>query len=64
MLIVLNYILSIIYWAAWMAFIVIQIRAVLVNNVGMALTEKFALSNAATDKFRLIQLYIEPPMVS
>jgi hypothetical protein len=47
-----------------MAFIVIQIRSVLVDNVGMKLTEKFALSNAGTAKPRLIQLYLEPPMVS
>jgi hypothetical protein len=39
-----------------MAVATIQIRSVLVQNVGMELSEKMALSNVATAKFELIEI--------
>ena len=63
-LIVVNFTLVTINWTAWVGSIAIEIRSVLVDNVGMELTEKFALSNAATAKLRLIQWYSRPAIVS
>jgi hypothetical protein len=51
------------YWAAGIAFFTIQIRSVLVNNIGMELSEKFALVNVATTKPAVIQIVLFPFMV-
>ncbi|KAF8239185.1 hypothetical protein L208DRAFT_1386430 [Tricholoma matsutake] len=59
-LIILSFTATTIYWAAWMASVAIQICLVLVKNVGMELSEKMALSNAATAKLYLIELYLSP----
>jgi len=47
-----------------MASFVIQIRWALLKNVGMALSEKFALANAANVTPGLMQAYLVPFMVS
>ena len=54
-LILLSFAGATIYWAAWMAYCTIQIRSTLVKNVGMELSEKFAIANAATGMPELIQ---------
>lgn len=59
-LIILNFVGATIYWVAWMADNVIKIRSVLVDNIGMELTQKMALSDAATAKLLLIELYLGP----
>ena len=54
-LILLSFAGATIYWSAWMASTTIQIRSTLVKNVGMKLSEKFAIANAATGMPELIQ---------
>jgi hypothetical protein len=51
------------YWAAGIAFFTIQIRLMLVKNIGMELSEKFALVNVATTTPAMIQIIIFPFMV-
>jgi hypothetical protein len=58
-LIIINFTLATMYWTAWMALFVIQIRSVLVKNVGMKLSEKMALSRAASSKPILIQTWVD-----
>jgi len=62
-LITLTFTGATIFWALWMASVAIQIRLVLVENVGMELSEKFALTNAAMAKLGLIQRFLNPLMV-
>ncbi|KAF8222551.1 hypothetical protein L208DRAFT_1413272 [Tricholoma matsutake] len=57
-LIILSFTATTICWAAWMAFVTIQMCSLLVKNVGMELSEKMALSDAATAKLYLINLYL------
>ena len=54
-LIIISFTIATMYWAAWMAGFVIQIRSLLVKNVGMELTEKIVLSNVATEKPEVVQ---------
>jgi len=54
-LIIICFTSATLYWATWMAAIAIQIRTALVQNVGVALSEKLALANAAIIKPVLIQ---------
>ena len=64
-LIIIPFTLATLNWAAWMADVVIQIRSVLVQNIGMDLSEKFALTNAARVKPELIQAFVgDYPLVS
>ena len=63
-LISISFTLSTIYLAAYMASFAIQIRSVLVNNIGMELSEKIALASAAIAKPEVIQLFSFPFMVS
>ena len=63
-LIILSFTFATIYWATWVAFLSIQIRWALVKNVGMELSEKWALTNAALAKPLLIQTIFFPFMVS
>jgi len=46
-----------------MAIVAIQIRLALVENIGMELSEKRALTNTAMDKLGLIQTIFGPLMV-
>ncbi|KAF8230478.1 hypothetical protein L208DRAFT_1400424 [Tricholoma matsutake] len=62
-LIILSFTGTTIYWAAYLAFIAIQICSVLVKNVGMELSEKMALLKAATAKLYLTEVYLTPFMV-
>ncbi|KAF8240294.1 hypothetical protein L208DRAFT_811694 [Tricholoma matsutake] len=59
-LIILSFTEATIFWAAKMAFGTIQMCSVLVKNVGMELSEKMALSSAATAKLVLIEIYLSP----
>ena len=63
-LIILSFTFATIYWAAWVASLSIEIRWALVKNVGMELSEKRALTDAALAKPRLIQAIFVPFMVS
>lgn len=63
-LIILSFTAANIYWAVWMASLIIQFRWVLVKNVGMELSKKFALANVASAKPELVEMYLEPFMVS
>ena len=63
-LIILSFTFATIYWAAWVAGLSIEIRWALVKNVGMELSEKRALTNAALAKPMLIQFILFPFMVS
>lgn len=62
-LIIISFTGATINWAAWMAAVILQIRMPLVRNVGMELSEKIALTNAATIKPDLIQLFLTRLMV-
>ena len=62
-LIIIGFTLATLYWAASIAAAAIQIRSVLVQNVGMELSEKLALANAAIVKPVLIQLFCEHLLV-
>ena len=46
-----------------MACYTIQIRSVFVNNVGMELSQKFALANAETESLLLIENILNPCLV-
>ena len=48
-LILLSFAGATICWASYVAFCTIPIRAALVKNVGMELSERLALANAATE---------------
>ncbi|KAF8223475.1 hypothetical protein L208DRAFT_1411759 [Tricholoma matsutake] len=61
-LIILSFTAANIYWAVWMASLIIQFRWVLVKNVGMELSKKFALANVASAKPELVEMYLEPFM--
>ena len=63
-LIILSFTFATIYWASWVAFLSIEIRWALVKNVGMELSEKRALTDAALVKPMLIQMIFFPFMVS
>ena len=63
-LIIFSFTVATLYWATTMAFVTIQIRMALVDNVGMELPEKVALTNAATAKLKVIQQLSDPVMVS
>ena len=63
-LIILSFTFATIYWATWVAFLSIEIRWALVKNVGMELSEKWALTDAALAKPTLIQIILLPFMVS
>jgi hypothetical protein len=63
-LISISFTLATIYWAALMATLQIQIRSVLVKNVGMELSDKIAIANAAMAKPVLIQLFCDSFLVS
>ena len=63
-LIILGFTAANIYWAVWMAGFVINLRWSLLKNVGMELSERFALANAASAGLGLAQMYLEPFMVS
>ena len=63
-LIILSFTFSTIYWAAWVASLSIEIRWALVKNVGMELSEKRALTDAAMAKPMLIEIIFVPFMVS
>ena len=63
-LIILSFTAATIYWAVWTASYVTDIRWVLLKNVGMDLSEKFALANAANITPGLMEMYLEPFMVS
>ena len=52
------------YWASSMVYYTIQIHSVLMKNIGMELSEKFALANAATEVMALIQTVSDPFVVS
>ena len=62
--IIFSFTVATLYWASWMAFLTIQIRLALVENVGMELTEKRTLANTATARPGLIQAFSPPIMVS
>jgi hypothetical protein len=63
-LVIISFTSATIYWAAWMASVAIQIRLALVENIDMALSERFALANAAITKPVLIQIFLDCFMVS
>ena len=63
-LIILSFTFATIHWATWVAFLSIQIRWALVKNVGMELSERRALTDAALAKPMLIQALVFPFMVS
>jgi hypothetical protein len=62
-LIILSFTGATIYWAAWVAFVTIQIRSAFVKNIGMEVSEKMALSDAATTMPLLIEMFLSPFMV-
>jgi hypothetical protein len=63
-LIIICFTIATLYWAAEMATFAIQIRSVLVDNVGMSLSEKIALADAATAAPGLIESFVEYFIVS
>jgi hypothetical protein len=63
-LIIFSFTLATLSWATWMAGAAIEIRLALVENVGMELSEKRVLTNAATAKLSLIQQLSGTVMVS
>ena len=63
-LIIVCFTLATLYWAAWMAISAIQIRLMLVKNVGMELSKKLALTNASTAKLKLMELLTDRFTVS
>ena len=64
-LIIISFTLATLNLAARMAGVVIQICSVLVQNIGMDLSEKFSLTNAAWVKPELIQVFVgDYPLVS
>ena len=62
-LIIISFTAATAYWAVTMSFVTIQIRSMLVKNVGMELSEKGALTDAITAKLGIIQVYLFPVMV-
>jgi hypothetical protein len=62
-LIILSFIGATIYWATWVAGLVIQIRWTFVKNYGMDLSEKMALTDAAMAKPGLVEFLVEPFLV-
>ena len=63
-LIIFSFIMATLYWATTMAFDTMQIRLALVDNVGMELSRKTVLANAATAKLKIILQLSDPVMVS
>ena len=59
-LLVLNFTLATISLATWIACTAINIRSFLVENVGMELIEKVAVTDAATATPTLIQVFCAP----
>ena len=62
-IIIFSFTMATLYWATTIAFVTIQIRMALVDNVGMELSKKMALTNAATAKLTVIQQLSDPVMV-
>jgi hypothetical protein len=57
-LILSSFALITIYWAAWLAYVVIQVRLVLVDNVGMPLAQKIVLVNQKTYALEIVDIVI------
>jgi len=57
-LILIKFVLSTLYWAAWMAASVIQVHSVLVTNIDMLLCENRNLTNEAVYLPQLVLVYL------